>query len=134
MIRNPNLFGRYPPAGFDGQFHWDYLKPAWDGTTITPTDVDALVERHGAFLLFETKDLGVPVPVGQRIAYDLLARMPHFTIVFCAKHPDQITGFEVWGPRGARRCIVGDAADLVAFCRAWIEAQDALARARRGLL
>ena len=111
------------PAGFDGQFHWDYLKPAWQGTTIEPMDIDAMVERHGAFLLFETKEAGQALPQGQAIALATLARLPVFTIIHCAKRPEAVNGFEVWA-RGKRSCYSGRADALIDFCRSWLQYQD----------
>lgn len=130
MIHNPTLFESYLPAGFDGQFHWDFLRPAWGTTRIEPTDVDAMVERYGAFLLFETKEPGVPIPEGQRRAFEQLLRLPQFTIIHCAKDPRQINEFEIW-TRGKRTHVSGDAETLVDYCRSWREYQEERREGRR---
>jgi hypothetical protein len=124
MLRNRALFFDALPAGFDGEFCWDFLKPAWGATRIRPTDIDAMVERHGAYLLFETKAPGKAVEDGQRIALEGLACLRPFTIVFCAKRCEQIDGFDVWA-RGRRTHFFGNADTLVAWCTAWLEEQDA---------
>lgn len=61
-IKYPKAFDGFPPAGFDGIFDWDFLKPAFGGTKIEPMDIDAFVERHGEILMFETKTLGKEIP------------------------------------------------------------------------
>lgn len=43
------------------------------------TDVDAIIERRGQFLLFECKKPGVPIPKGQEIMLKHLSRVPQFT-------------------------------------------------------
>ena len=123
MIRNQRLFDAYPPAGFDGVFLWDFLRPAWEGTRIQPMDIDAQVERHGAHLLFETKEPGVSVPEGQRIALQAFASRPRISVILCAKRPEQIDGFTVWA-RGRETVIGGDHSTLTAWCRLWMEQQE----------
>ena len=63
-------------------FAWpfDFLKGCF-GTTITPTDVDGMVERHGRFLFFEFKSRGVTLKDGQRIAFERLSALPGVTVV-----------------------------------------------------
>ena len=59
MINNTEYFNQNLPAGFDGQFDWDFLIPAFGNNGIKPSDIDCLIERNGRFLLFETKKLAV---------------------------------------------------------------------------
>ncbi len=66
-IRNPAGFLRSPAAGFDGVFDWAWTQGCFGETRITPMDFDGVVERHGQLLIFETKDIGVPVKQGQLI-------------------------------------------------------------------
>lgn len=130
MIRNQRLFEECPPAGFDGVFLWDFLKPAWAGTKIDPMDIDAHVERYGAHLLFETKEPGCCVPEGQRIALKALANRDRITVVHCAKRAEQIDGFTVWA-RGRETPMPGDCRSLIAWCRMWLEEQDEYRLAQR---
>lgn len=130
MIRNRALFDECPPAGFDGEFVWDFLKPAWAGTKIEPMDIDAHVERYGAHLMFETKPPGVNVSEGQRIALKALASRPRITVVHCAKRAEQIDGFALWA-RGQETVLPGDYSALVEWCRAWMEQQDEYRLAQR---
>ena len=81
-IRNRELFEVLRPAGFDGLFDWDFLKPAFNGTKIEPMDLDAIVERGGKFLIFETKASGVPIPRGQQITLDRLLSDGNKTLFF----------------------------------------------------
>lgn len=85
-LHSPENFHATPPAGFDGQFHWDYLNGAF-GNTIRPMDLDGVVERNGYFLVFETKDVGKNVDKGQQITLERLVETGRFEIVL------------IWGKR-----------------------------------
>jgi hypothetical protein len=74
MIYNQDKFDSAKPAGFDGIFVWDYLKKAFYPTKIQPMDFDAVVERNGCFLVFETKTPGVEIPLGQRLTLEMFVR------------------------------------------------------------
>lgn len=67
MIHSPARFSQWLPALFDGEFSWDFLDPAWMGTKIKPMDFDAVIERHGHRLIFETKAPNTPLQIGQVI-------------------------------------------------------------------
>lgn len=85
MLHSRDLFEKNPPAGFDGQFHWDYLIPPLQkatGRNIQPMDQDAGIEIGGHHLVFETKNVGVPVPRGQVRALLQLWAKGYHTIVF----------------------------------------------------
>jgi hypothetical protein len=118
-IKHKKTFADSKAAGFDGVFFWDFLKGAF-GPTIEPMDFDGVVERRGAFLVFETKAPGVTLPEGQRITLEALIQDPRFTVVLCAKRPEDIGGWEVWHKYG-RAVIPGDAAALRAWCAAWYD-------------
>ena len=97
MLRNEDNFYRSLPAGFDGLFDWDFLLPAFAGTKIRPMDVDALIERNGQFLVFETKEPGTKVSTGQRITLERLVHVGCFTVFFVqGKKPEEIEEFEIW--------------------------------------
>ena len=71
-ILYPEAFRRNEPAGFDGVFDWDCLIQ-WERqfnprSKIKPTDQDAVVERKGFLLKFETKEPGVPLDWAQATA------------------------------------------------------------------
>jgi len=132
MIRNVNAFEAVLPAGFDGLFHWDFLDPAWQRpkTKITPMDIDAVVERNGVFLMFETKSAGALIPPGQHISLSRLVRLGRGAITVISlqtKHAADITKWEVWryeprrdDPDGVdRRWYFGNAVSLLEFCGQW---------------
>lgn len=123
MIKHPGTFDETWPAGFDGVFHWDFLKPAFAPTKIEPMDLDAIVERNGKFLVFETKGNGVPIPQGQLITLEQLTGTGLFTvIVLRGKTAVSIAGWDVWfrGSNGVvKRHIEGGSEDLVKFVRRW---------------
>ncbi len=68
----------------------DYLSTIWDWTTyndcfnptkIRMTDIDGFVERHGQFLLIETKRPGAKIPMGQNIMFNSMVDTGIFTVV-----------------------------------------------------
>lgn len=84
-----------------GRWDWSWLTSAFtDGVRVM--DVDALVERNGRFLAFETKGNGVLVPKGQRLALERLARLPEFRVVLLEGAADAPEFMEVIGT-GQRR-------------------------------
>jgi len=121
-VKYPDRFNRALPAGFDGLFDWDFLLPAFQGTRITPMDLDAVVERNGQFLVFETKENGAPIPVGQTITLERLVLKGITVIVLRGKTAAEINGFDVWKLRRGevwKRHIPGTADELVAKVREW---------------
>lgn len=73
-------FEEWLPADFDGLFHWDFLKD-WLPRGIEPHDFDAVIEIGGNFLVFETKNDGARISVGQRIALNALLQYPNWTVL-----------------------------------------------------
>jgi hypothetical protein len=123
LIRYLDKFYKSPAAGFDGIFNWDFLKPAFSPTKIEPMDIDAIIERNCKFLIFETKDSGIPVPDGQQITLNRLASIGPFTVILLwAKSPETINGWDVWfkGARGVcKKHVEGNSDDLTNFVRRW---------------
>ena len=99
-IKHPEAFDSSPAAGFDGIFDWSWTKGCFGDTIITPMDIDALIERHGQFLLIETKGLGVPIPKGQLITLESLYRMRCFTVMIIYGKTSPESGI-VWFPKDA---------------------------------
>ena len=99
VIKYPETFKQMKPAGYDGEFSWDFLAPIFKGSKIQLTDIDAVVERRDNFLFFETKNVGVPIPSGQRILLERLVQLGKGKItifVLYGKTADTITGMERW--------------------------------------
>lgn len=106
-LHSEDKFRDDPPAGFDGQFHWDYLAEAFKratGRPIQPMDIDAHVEIGGQHLVFETKREGVAVPNGQRRALLQLWAKGYHTIIFLWGKREPMK-MEVYFPRGDRAVI-----------------------------
>mgnify|MGYP003655183313 CR=1 FL=1 len=124
MIEYPEAFKRSLPAGFDGTFGWDFLRGCF-GHKIMPMDFDAVVERHGNFLVFETKDAGVPLKEGQQRTLAELVKLPQFTVVLLrGKREEDIHGFTVWQKGRVSPHPDADADELRAYCTAWFEWAD----------
>ncbi len=122
-IQHPKRFQEAAPAGFDGVFEWDFLKPAWRPTKIEPMDFDAVIERRMQFLVFETKDDGVPIKDGQRITLESLVRTGFFTVILLrGKTAAKISGWELWRSDRGKVCkewIGGDSEALTRYCTRW---------------
>ena len=125
-IRHRDSFEHGLPAGYDGEFDWDFLKQCWAGS-IDPTDIDAMVERKGHFLLFETKDNGKKVPLGQKIA---LARLVDIgrgritVLIVRGKRYDECGSFWMWRNFKPMKpalwaCTVAGPGALTQVCNQW---------------
>jgi hypothetical protein len=123
MIKFPTVFHRDLPAGFDGLFMWDFLDGVF-GPSIRPMDFDAVVERRGSFLIFETKAPGTMIPVGQRRTLETVVHDRRFTVLCCAKRPEDVRQWEILCAKG-QTTIPGDADALKAWCRCWYEHKNA---------
>ena len=127
----PERFKEAQPAGFDGLFEWDFLKPAFHQPNrekqIEPMDLDCLVERRMRFLGFETKNAGVKLPDGQRITLESLVKTGFFIIIVLrAKTAEEIQGWEVWHLGGKSKTVIkksydGDSDDLTDFATRWFK-------------
>lgn len=98
-IKHPGGFHDALPANFDGIFDWDFLLPAFAGTKIEPTDIDAVVERFGRFLIFETKEPDKGIPDGQRIMLENLIKLGRgkiHVIILYGKTQASICRIEDW--------------------------------------
>lgn len=98
-VLHPERFKEAEPAGFDGKFDWDFLLPAFEGTKITPMDIDGVVERKGRFLMFETKAPGKEIPLGQKITLEQLVLIGggRINIMFISgKNIPDINGMSEW--------------------------------------
>jgi hypothetical protein len=84
------------PASFDGEFPWDFLKPAFNGTKIMPMDLDAVIERNGHILCFETKIDGKEIDRGQRITLTAFWKKGCTIFVVRGKTPETITGMSIY--------------------------------------
>jgi hypothetical protein len=126
-IYNHKKFASWLPALFDGQFHWDFLRPAFNGTKIMPMDFDAVVERRGKMLVFETKEPGKDIDKGQRITLTTQWKTGATIFVLSGKKPEEINGMAVYaGTQYEPSVEVGDkplqpcdAFDVVYRVRCW---------------
>lgn len=102
MLHSRDRFRQWLPALFDGEFQWDFLKPAFNGTKIMPMDFDAVIERHGHVLIFETKTDGKDIEQGQRITLTDQWRKGATIFVVRGKTAETITGIACYW-EGAHR-------------------------------
>ena len=139
MLYNEKRFSQWLPAGFDGQFHWDFLNASFKGTQIKPMDFDAVIERRGNFLVFETKEKGKSIPVGQEITLTRAWRNG-FTIIHVeGKKASEITGFAIYsgidehkeGKVGSREMQPRTVEDLIYVVRRWFCWADGVAMPTR---
>jgi hypothetical protein len=132
MLHNVERFNQWRPALFDGQFDWDFLLPAFKGTKIQPMDFDAVIERNGKFLIFETKASGKPIELGQSITLTHAWKNGATIVHLEGKSPKEICGFALYlAPEyeeengrakesiGARAMRSADAFDVLYVTRCW---------------
>ena len=81
-IKHREAFLKSPAAGFDGVFDWSWTEGCFGEGKITPMDFDGVVERKGNFIVFETKNPGTPIPLGQMYTFESAYKLNCFTIVF----------------------------------------------------
>ena len=95
-INHLDTFNQWQPAGFDGQFHWEFIKGAF-GPNIMPTDVDGEVECNGYFFAFETKsDESIVLPNGQRRSIEAKVKTGYWTVmILYGKTAETITAYEM---------------------------------------
>ena len=106
-IKHPGGFLHSLAAGFDGVFDWSWTQGCFGSGRITPMDFDGVVERKGNFILFETKNLGVPIPDGQMYTLQAAHRLGCFTI-FLIHGKTAPEAAQVWYPgREARHEVEG---------------------------
>lgn len=128
MIHSEGEFRRALPANFDGVFDWDFLIRAFD-YGITPMDIDAIVERRGRFLVFETKKPGQEVPKGQQITLRAMLSLPVFSVLFLdGKRQEEMQRF-IYAYRNKRFEFSHEsppvvAAKLVETCSVWFQNVD----------
>lgn len=101
MIKNKEFFDGSLPVGFDGLFDWDvltkYALPKFGGVDFM--DIDAILERHTRFLVFETKTKGSRIPTGQQLTLNAMHSLGCFTILvvkFGADEKDMKVISGVW--------------------------------------
>lgn len=117
-IRHPKTFQNSPPAGYDGVFDWSWTAGCFGGGRITPMDIDGVVERKGQFLVFETKNMGVPIPKGQLYTLERLHRLNCFTImiIYGKQRPETC---ECWYPGTTARRILSSKQEAIDFVANW---------------
>lgn len=136
MIRNRNRFAEWLPAGFDGEFDWDFILPAFTGTKIEPMDFDAVIERNGFKLVIETKQPDKRIPLGQSITLTSAWKKDGYTIFHVTgKTAPAIEGLAIYdGWEGRKAGAVGDrplkpcnAPDILFAVRRWFCKADGVA-------
>ena len=126
-INHRQRFESWLPALFDGEFDWDFLKPCFYDTKIMPMDFDAVVERRGHFLIFETKIDGKSISVGQSITLTEMWKKDTTIIQIMGKEPKEISAYQTYFESeknksvkvGSKELIAGDAFDVVYQVRRW---------------
>src|SRR5574343_364800 len=81
-IYHPQKFLNSPASGFDGVYDWSWAEGCYGDTEISPMDFDGVVERKSHFLVYETKDVGKPIPGGQLITLRNLFMLGRFSIFY----------------------------------------------------
>lgn len=103
----------------EGIWDWTIFNDCFSPSNIRITDIDGLVERHGHFLLLEGKKEDIEIPLGQKILFNMLKKIPNWTvIIFWGIPPKEIKGFEAFGEfsRPEATCTIWE---LKEFIKRW---------------
>ncbi len=127
MLHNRGQFESWLPACFDGEFDWDFFEASFKGTKIQPMDIDAVVERNGHVLKFETKGEGTSISLGQAITLTNEWRMGSSILHLEGKSPIAISAMALYREGehdgtekvGDRRLEPCDAFDVIYTVRRW---------------
>lgn len=122
-IKHPAGFAHSPAAGNDGIFDWSWTQGCFGDGRITPMDFDGVVERKGNFILFETKDLGVPIPKGQMFTLESAHRLGCFAI-FLIHGKLQPESCQIWYPGCDIREVVEGVDQIKAKVASWYSYAD----------
>ena len=80
-------------AYMENVWDWGILNGCFGDTKIAVSDLDGIVERHGYFLVLESKSIGAQVTGGQQHLFNAMLRNGAFSILV------------VWGPRNTPHFI-----------------------------
>lgn len=123
-INYPDRFAQAAPAGFDGIFEWDFLRGCFP-RGIMPMDFDAVIEIGNHFLVFETKQPGKTVDVGQRRTFESLLSIPAFTIfMLWGKTPESIARLIVCHGKERNDINPATVEDVRREAKAWADKAD----------
>jgi hypothetical protein len=108
----------------------DYASTIWDWspfndcfapTNIRMTDIDGFVERHGHFLLIETKRPGAIVPTGQSIMFNAMISTGLFTVLVIwgeTNKPELVKVMKTGGRVYQQRCNIKILKDII---KSWFD-------------
>lgn len=92
-IRNPEAF-------LAARWDWSFLEGCFGQTRISPSDIDACIERNGHFLWMENKPADGSVPRGQARIFDRLRARGDTVIVISGRQEEPPWHMQIWpGPR-----------------------------------
>ena len=120
MIRNEDNFNADLPAAYDGKFDWDIFHESkcFGNTKIQPMDFDGVVERKCHYLVFESKDVGKDVPMGQAITLNNLHEAKSFTVFVIWPKSPPFSRLDITYANGEKRTINGHD-NIIAKIKAW---------------
>lgn len=100
---------------------WGILRGCFGGS-ISPSDIDGMVERNGHFLYLEAKGRGVPIKYGQELAIKNRVRDGLSTFVVVWGDPGTPEGIRVYYPAPCARVddhARGNLGTLRGLCERW---------------
>jgi len=106
---------------------FDFLKGCFGNTKGRPSDIDAIVEWHGQFLVIEMKSRGARIPQGQAIMFQSMADMENFTVLILWGKPSEAVAMRVWGEDKKD----ADNKDVRKFVSEWFKAASEKKRVNR---
>lgn len=91
MVNIRNL--KYFQSSF---WDWSVFNDCFGNSNIRITDIDGLVERHGYFLLIETKLPAIEVPQGQAILFDAISKNKNWNVLVIWGETNNPLKWKLW--------------------------------------
>lgn len=117
-----------PVAFVSTLWDWAILDGCFGTTRIKPTDIDGFVERHGYFMVIETKRPGVAIPYGQHLTFEALRKLNKFWIFIVWGYPGKPEKIQLYSPKGITSVMDCDVAFLRHAVTMWFEYVEWLAK------
>jgi hypothetical protein len=85
-----------PEAFLAARWDWSFLNGCFGETRISPTDIDACVERHGHLLYIENKPFNGSVSGGQAMVFDAIRRKGDAVLVIYGRQESPPYRMQIW--------------------------------------
>jgi hypothetical protein len=103
----------------DNLWDWACFRGCFGSSSMSPTDIDGVVERNGYYLVIEAKSPHAQVPGGQRILFKSWVRDGKTTVLIIYGEPQKPEKMETMTPDGTVCTKKANMDDVREFVSAW---------------